>query len=101
MTYSLPSDVRLIIKTELSDSDVQKIIDWNDALIDKKLGAQSTSDEVIKKLSVLLTAIDVKTRDPDSFALGEYRIITTGVNRVWQREVREILHLYGTRFLRV
>lgn len=93
MGYCTASDVRLLIKTDLSDADIDKIIEINSAVIDKKIGVQSASDQVIKKLCMLLSAIDIRRRDPESFALGEYRVVTN-VGQVWQREADRIFNLY-------
>ena len=62
MPYSTPTDVRSIIHTGLTDSDIAAVIEICDAQIDKRLGAQSTTDKVIKKLSMLLAARTIKGR---------------------------------------
>jgi len=71
--YCSASDVSAIIETTLTDQQIESIIEMSDAHIDKLLGSQSTGDKLIKKLSILLTAKTIKTRQPTSTAVGEYR----------------------------
>jgi len=73
MAYCTASDVRQIIHTSLSDTDIASIIETSDAVIDRRIGAQSTSDKAVKKLSMLITARSIKARQPRSAAAGEYR----------------------------
>lgn len=93
MTYCEPSHVRLVIKTKLEDDDIQNIINWSDAEIDRRLGSQSATDLFIRKLSVLLTASTIKTRQPTSVALGEYRESHNPLT-VWSREIDRIFASY-------
>jgi len=97
MTYCTPSDVRLIIDTDLTDDEIEKIIATSGAYIDRLLGAQSTSDQLINRLSVLLTARFIKTRQPTSTAIGEYRE-THDPLKVWNAEIQEITTEYRRSF---
>jgi len=93
MAYCTASDVRLIVNTTLTDLDITSIIDMSDAEIDRRIGAQ-TADSLIKKLSMLLTAHTIKTRQPKSQAIGEYREDAGDVLKVWEREIDRIFRLY-------
>lgn len=73
MVYCMAADVRLIVSTSLTDTEISGIIEMSDAEIDRRIGVQSSSDKLVKKLSILLTAHAVKTRQPQSLAIGEYR----------------------------
>ena len=66
MAYCSASDVRLIVSTSLTDAEISAIIAMSDAEIDRRLGSQDASDELILKLSMLLTAHSIKTRQPRS-----------------------------------
>lgn len=101
MTYCSASDVRLIINTELTDTEITTIIETSDAYIDKLLGAQSGSDRLIKRLSMLLTAKAIKTRHPKSFAIGDYSEAAGSEMEVWEDEIGEIVALYRRGFKRV
>jgi len=101
MPYCVASDVRLIISTELSDAEVASLIETSDAYIDQMLGTQSGSDKLIKRLSMLLTARAIKTRQPQSYAVGEYSESTGSVLDVWDREIESIFALYRRSFKRV
>ena len=94
MAYCVAADVRLIIHTSLSDSDITSIIETSDAQIDKKLGAQSPSDKVVKKLSMLVTARTIKGRQPRSVAAGEYREESGDILEAWGREIEALIRLY-------
>ena len=94
MAYCTASDVRLIIHTSLTDSDITSIIETSDAQIDKRLGAQSSSDKVVKKLSMLITAKTIKARQPRSVAAGEYREDSGNILEVWTQEIEELYRLY-------
>jgi len=94
MAYCTATDVRQIIHTSLTDSDIASIIETSDAQIDKRLGAQSSSDKVVKKLSMLLTAKTIKGRQPRSVAAGEYREDAGGIIEVWTQEIEALYRLY-------
>lgn len=101
MTYCSASDVRLVIHTGLSDQEIESAIGMSDAQIDKALGSQSPSDVLIKKLSMLMTARTIKTRDPSSFSVGEYSESAGDVLAVWDGEIREVEALYRRSLRRV
>ncbi len=88
--------MRLIIETSLSDSELEALIEMSDAEIDGRIGAQSPSDNLVKKLSALITAQAVKTRQPQAVSIGEYREETGSVLEVWEREIERIYRLKGT-----
>ena len=94
MVYCTAADVRLIVETSLTDTEISGIIEMSDAEIDSRLGSQDSSDKLIEKLSVLLTAHAIKTRQPRSLAVGEYREDAGDVLEVWEREIERIYRLY-------
>ena len=95
MPYSTPPDVRLIIDTTLTDTQITTIIQMSDAQIDTRIGPQTTPDELINKLSTLHTAHTIKTRQPQSLAVGEYREDTTDTLEAWEREIERIYKLHA------
>jgi len=92
--YCTASDVRNIIHTGLSDSEIEAVIELSDAEIDKRLGPRDPSDKVIRKLSMLLTAQTVRLRQPGSVAVGEYSESGEGLDEVLVREIDRIWRLY-------
>jgi|GEM_PF-1562688 len=94
MTYCTASDIRRIIHTSLTDSEITSIIETSDPQIDKRLGTQSPSDKVVKKLSMLLTAKTIKGRQPRSVAAGEYREDAGDILDVWAHEIEGLFRLY-------
>jgi len=101
VTYCTAADVRLIVNTPLLDAGITTIIETSDAYIDKLLGAQSTSDNLIKRLSMLMTAKAIKTRDPQTQAIGEYSESAGNILQVWDQEIKEIMAIYRRSLKRV
>jgi hypothetical protein len=95
MVYCMAADVRLIVSTSLTDTEVSGIIEMSDAEIDRRIGVQSSSDKLVKKLSMLLTAHAVKTRQPKALVVGEYREDSDNVLEVWEKEIERIYRLHG------
>jgi len=56
----------------ITDSENESVIASSDAQITKRAGSRITG-ELAKKLSVLVIASTIKTRQSDSSAIGEYR----------------------------
>ena len=94
MAYCTAADVRTIINTVLTDNEITSFIETSDAEIDRRIGAQDPSDKLVKKLSMLLTAHTIKTRQPKSQAIGDYREDAGDVLEVWEREIERIYRLY-------
>jgi len=94
VAYCTASDVRAIINTNLTDEQITSIIETSDAEIDRLIGAQDVSDKLVKKLSMLLSAYTIKTRQPKSQAIGEYREDAGDILEVWEREINRIYRLY-------
>jgi len=101
MTYCSASDVRLIVNTALTDIQIDTLIVMSDAEIDRKLGTQSASDKLIGKLSMLLTARAIRSRDPSSFAIGEYSETIGSMIAAWDSEIECIEALYRRSMRRV
>jgi len=94
MVYCTAADVRAIINTSLTDEQITSIIETSDAEIDRRIGAQDPNDKLVKKLSMLLTAHTIKTKQPGSQAIGEYKEDAGDVLEVWGREIERIYKLY-------
>lgn len=92
--YCTASDVRKVIHTSLTDSEIEGIITTSDAQITMKTGSRITG-ELARKLSTLLSASHIKTRQPDSTAIGEYRESTENIQEVWGREIDSIYRLHS------
>jgi len=92
--YCEPGDVRTVVNTTLTDDQIAGIILMSDAEIDRRIGVQSATDRLIRKLSTLLTAHTIKTRQPQSQAIGEYREDAGDVLQVWERENERIFRIY-------
>lgn len=93
MSYCVASDIRAILSTTLTDSQITSIIEESDAWIDRVLGVQSATDKLIRKLSKLLTAQEIKTQQPINVTLGEYEE-RRDPNQVWVEEIDRITKLY-------
>lgn len=91
--YCTPSDVRLLISTTLEDGDITRLIEQASAEIDKRIGTQSTSDQVVEKLCAFMTAYTLKIQRPQSEALGERRISMGRTLDLWAREIERLFTL--------
>ena len=96
MGYCIASDVRLVVETALTDQEIEGVIEMSDAEIDRRIGSQSGSDNLVKKLSVLLTARSIKARQPQAQAIGEYREESGGVLEAWGEEIEGMFNLKKT-----
>ena len=94
MAYCTVIDVRLVVDTDLTDAQIAGIVEMSDAEINARIGSQSTPGELVKKLSMLLTAHAVKSRQPKALAIGEYREDSGNVLEVWEKEIERIYRLY-------
>ena len=95
MVYCVHTDVTAIINTTLSPAQITAIIQESDAVINRRLGSQSTSDYSIRKLSKLLTAMEVKTQQPNARTIGEYKETHNPIS-VWERWTERAFKLYRT-----
>ena len=82
-----------MVDTALNDEEIVGIIETSDAEIDRRIGVQSDSDKLDKKLSMLVTAHAIRTRQPQAQAVGEYREDVGDVFGVWEREIERIYRL--------
>lgn len=94
MTYCTAADVRAIVDTGLTDAEIAEIIGSSDAEIDRRVGPQEASG-LARKLSMLLTASTIRTRQPSSQAVGDYREEHGGVQEEWRREIEGLFRLLG------
>jgi len=94
MPYCTAADVRAMVDTALTDGEIAGIIETSDAEIDRRIGTQSDSDKLVKKLSMLVTAHAIRARQPQTQVIGEYREDAGDVLRVWEREIERIYGLY-------
>lgn len=94
MPYCTAADVRTMVDTALTDGEIASIIETSDAEIDRRIGVQSDSDRLVKKLSMLVTASAIRSRQPQTQVIGEYREDAGDALRVWEREIERIFRLY-------
>lgn len=94
VSYCTAAEVRAIINTNLTDEQIISIIETSDAEIDRRIGAQDPEDKLVKKLSILLTAHIIKTRQPRSQAIGDYKEDAGNVLEIWEREIERIYRLH-------
>ena len=96
MPYSTPTDIRAIIHTALTDTEITELITQSDAEIDKRIGVPS-SDPLITKLSALITARTIRHRQPSSTTIGDYRQETSDD---LSSEINSIFKLYQSSHIK-
>ena len=75
--------------------DIREKIQKHSANIDKKIGTQSSSDEVIAQLCKYMVLADIASGLPAAKAQGEDRISLLGVVAKWESYIRETLADFG------
>ncbi len=93
MPYSTPADVRALAATELTDTQIAALIEASDAEIDRRVGTQTSTDPLVRKLSSLLTARTIKASQPGLSAVGEYR---EEEGRGWGDEIKNAFRALAT-----
>ena len=85
--------------TPLTDAEITSIIEESDAEVDKRIGTPVTADPLIRRLSTLIAAKTIRSRDPKSVTIGEYS------ETEWQgdldTEIQTITRLYKHPLLKV
>lgn len=91
MVYCVAADVRLIIHTDLVDTDIEKLVVFSDEELDQKLGGASLSTDLKKNCSMMLTAMKIAERTPEAYSIGSVRM-QHGKRAVnWRRSVNKIV----------
>ena len=72
MSYSLPADVRAICETDMTDPEIQDLIDRTDVRIQGKINVGITPALFLEDLSATWTALRVMLKDANAHSLGEY-----------------------------
>ena len=97
MAYCLPSDVRLLIHTDLEDSEIEDLIREADAELDEMLGGASMSSDLKKYCSKRLAAITIARREPAQYSLGNIRVDYGKRVAWWSSEVkRKVVRVTGS-----
>jgi len=73
MAYSTSANVRAICDTDVTDAEIDDLIDECDDLLDLMVDMGSLSANVRRALSSTYTAIRCMLKDPSSMGLGELR----------------------------
>lgn len=86
---------RLLRLQDYAPEDIRKNIQTASATIDKKIGSQSASDEVIVQLCKYMVLSDIGSGLPTAEADGEKRVSILGVVAKWDKYVADTLADYG------
>ncbi len=93
MPYCSPNNVRYLVTTPLSDSEIADLIEETDAEIDRRLGVQEATNKLVRRLSALITAKVIRSTYPGSVAVGEYQESEGGTLIDWSAEIERIYRL--------
>jgi len=93
MPYSQPANTRYLVETPLTDAEIATLIEESDTEIDRRLGAQDSSNMLVRRLSALITARTIRSTYPGSVAVGEYKEDDGGKLEDWAREIERIYRL--------
>jgi hypothetical protein len=93
MPYCSPKNVRILVQTPLSDSQIGTLIEESDAEIDSRIGPQAESSTLVRRLSSLITARMIRSSYPESVQVGEYAESDGGSIRNWSEEIDRLIKL--------
>ena len=93
MPYCTSQDVRLIIKTQLLDRDIENLILMADAKINAQVGTQTEGDQLVRGTSALMVALKIRQSDPSSFAIGGYSESSHDPTADWKKEIEENIEI--------
>ena len=71
MAYCTNADVRAICETDITDAEIDTLIDETDDILDEMLDMASLSANFRRRLSRTYTALTCFLKDPESERLGE------------------------------
>ena len=90
--YAHPSDVRLLVNTQKTETDLEKLIARASARVDNLLGAQTAGDELVKDLVSLMVAVRIRQVDPSSYSIsGGYSETARDPTAEWKKEIENII----------
>lgn len=96
MAYCKSSDVRLLIRTDLEDDEIEDLIALGDSDLDDLLGGASMTATQKKKCSMRLAAAAIADREPASFSMGKVRIDNYDRAQRWRKYVnRQVARAVG------
>lgn len=88
MAYCTADDVKLLIRTNLSDANITSLIAQADADLDDMLGGASMSTTLKKSCSMRLTAIMIAQRQPTSSRILGASVTYGDRVKQWKQEVK-------------
>ena len=91
MSYSLPADVRAICETDMTDPEIQDLIDRTDVRIQGKINVGTTPALFLEDLSATWTALRVMLKDANAHSLGEYSERRDVAMRMLREEVDDMI----------
>ncbi len=94
--YCTAPDVKMWVSTTLDDDLIEELIEQASAEIDKRVGAQSSTDGAIKKLCALIVAYGIRIQRPQSESLGTRRVEMGRTLEHWRDEIERLYRLYHT-----
>lgn len=90
MAYCIYGDVRNILHTSLIDANITAMIVLADARVDQMLGGTALSADLLKLMSMMVTASFIGPKDPSSYAIGLARV-QYGTRPNWMRQAQDIV----------
>ena len=94
MAYCVISDVRAIVDSNMTDTEIEGIIDECGALITAKIGS-SAAPLVLRAINRTWAAYRVMQKDPDSMSLGELRYDRSASMKQMREDYTDWLNIGG------
>lgn len=95
MAYCVHGDVRAICDTDITDAEIDTLIDESDDILDLMLNMGGLSVNVRRRLSRVYTALTCFMKDPDAMSLGELRYDRAATLKKLNEEFDRLVRIAG------
>lgn len=96
--YCTAAEVKLLIDTDLSDGDIESLIDWSDNETDQLTDGLSLGSSKLAQISARLTAIKIADRSPQSYSVGGTQMDYKDRIKRWRSQIHGVVNREKTRF---
>lgn len=95
MSYSTVDDVRAIVDTDVTDSEIVRLINRTDIRIQQTVNYGALNALSLEDLSATWTAYRVMLKDPNSRSLGEYSENRSKALEYLKSEIDDMISMAG------
>jgi hypothetical protein len=93
MSFCTIADVRAIIDTDITDSEISQLIDETGAIMSARIDTGSINTLILRAINRTWTAYRCFLKDPDATALGEYREERAENMKLLKEQIDELIRI--------